>query len=287
MPIGAIGASILFRATATSSASTRVSTTRRHREGGRAPELRRVLAGEDRELAWLRETLHADVIQSVVDHAPGHRVLDIGCGTGDFLASAVRAGFEAEGLEPAEEAAGLAREQGLTVHTQSLEAFCDGRGADAELFDAVVLLNVLEHVPQPVETINRCRTLLREGGIIWIRVPNDFNPLQAAAREQFGLPEYWVYAPDHINYFDTNSLPALVRKLSFEIVDLECDFPMELFLFLGMNYVGDPVAGDRAHQMRVQLEMEVSQHLRRTYYRLMAEHGFGRNVRVAARLMSA
>ncbi len=255
------------------------------RAGGRAPDLRKITAGGDEaeaELTWLRDTLYRDVVESVREHAPGKRLLDVGCGTGDFLVVAADAGLEVTGLEPAGAAAERARENGLRVAEQDLATFCSEHDG-GERFDAVVLLNVLEHVPEPAQTLRNVSSLLAPRGIVWIRVPNDFNPLQAAAAARIGADGWWVCVPDHINYFDTESLPRLLTQLEFETVELEGDFPMEVFLLMGMNYVTDPSIGNECHRLRVQIERELSRATRRRIYRLLGENGIGRNVRVVGR----
>src|SRR5919106_830176 len=82
------------------------------RKGGRAPELRRLLAGgeeAERERAWLRETLYADITAELVEHESGKRVLDVGCGQGELLQWLAEQGFEPHGIEPSDDAAALAR----------------------------------------------------------------------------------------------------------------------------------------------------------------------------------
>src|SRR3954453_20873265 len=94
------------------------------RQGGRAPELRRLLAGgeeAERERAWLRETLYVDITAELAAHGAGTHVLDIGCGQGELLQCLVEQGYEAEGIEPSADAAEVARERGLNVRTATLE----------------------------------------------------------------------------------------------------------------------------------------------------------------------
>ena len=50
------------------------------------------------------------------------------------------------------------------------------------------------------------RRLLAPGGLLYIRVPNDFNPLQLAAQQKLGADPWWIAVPDHVNYFDVDSL---------------------------------------------------------------------------------
>ena len=118
----------------------------------------------------------------------------------------------------------------------------------------MLLLNVLEHVPHPEEMLTGIWRLLEPGGLLYIRVPNDFNPLQAAAQRKLGAEPWWIAVPDHVNYFDVESLCALTRQIGFEPVDVQADFPMELFLLMGLTYIGDPEVGARCHAYRVEAE---------------------------------
>jgi len=253
------------------------------RKGGRAPELRRLTSGgpeADEERGWLRETLWADVADLLAAHAPGKRVLDVGCGTGDLLSVLRERGFEGEGIELSGDAVRIARDRGLTARSLTAEALAQ---TEAGRFDAVTMLNVLEHVPAPAQLLDACRTLLGPGGALLVRVPNDFTELQEAARRKLGAEPWWVAAPDHVNYFDFASLAALLTRLGFTVEWEQGDFPMELLLLLGENYVAEPGLGARWHARRRDLERALPAPLRRRLYRALAQAGVGRNCLVLAR----
>jgi SAM-dependent methyltransferase len=251
------------------------------RERPRGTSLRHLLAGgeeSERERAWLHRGLYADVLDMIARHAPGRRVLDVGAGTGEFAAAAGKAGFDCMGIEPSAEAAEAARERGLDVRPTDLAGFSGG-----EAFDAVVLLNVLEHVPDAALTLRRVGALLGDGGVCFVQVPNDFNPLQLAAQEKLGLPEWWVAVPDHVNYFSFESLPALAERVGFETLELSTDFPMEMFLLMGIDYVSDPSRGGACHEQRVEFDLSLPADTRRGLYRSLAEQGLGRQVQALLR----
>ena len=252
------------------------------RKGGRAPELRRLLAGgpeAERERAWLGHTLYGDVAETLRAAAPGRRVLDVGCGTGDLVAALQEEGFAVEGVEPSDEAAAAGRARGLRIHTADLAGFARG-GAR---FDALVMLNVLEHVPDPAGVLEQAHGLLADGGVLCVRVPNDFSRIQLAAQRLTGAAPWWIAVPDHVSYFDFASLQAILRGHGFEPFESEGDFPMEIFLLLGEDYVGDPKVGSACHRRRVDLEMGLSREDRRALYRALARGGLGRNCLVFAR----
>jgi SAM-dependent methyltransferase len=252
--------------------------------GGRAPEIRRLLASgpeRDAELAWIQSTLYADLEAALADAGAHGRLLDVGCGTGDFLDFVRSRGWAAQGVEPSGLASARARERGLDVFHGTLERFADGaRGS----FGAVTLLNVLEHVPDPLGYVRTCRALLAPGGAIAIVVPNDFSEVQAAAAAALGIEKpWWVAAPDHINYFDFVSLERLLVGEGFALAGRTCNFPMELFLLMGDDYVSNPALGPACHARRKRLESGLPTELRRALYRGFAASGLGRNCVVFAR----
>ena len=251
------------------------------RSGGRAPELRRMIEGgaaKARELQWLRETLYGDVAATLRDIAPAARqVLDVGAGTGDFVAYMRENSYDAQGIEPALEPSEAARAVGVPIHTSTLAAWA-ADPAHAASVDVVVMLNVLEHVPDPAQTIALCRTVLRPGGLAVIRVPNDFTEIQQAAQDAIRAKPWWIAVPDHINYFNVASLKAFLAHSGLETICETADFPMELFLLLGEDYVADPALGGVLHEKRVKLELDMPAPVRRKLYAALAAAGFGRNV---------
>jgi 2-polyprenyl-3-methyl-5-hydroxy-6-metoxy-1,4-benzoquinol methylase len=258
------------------------------RQGGRAPDLRRLMAGgqeADQERSWLQSTLYADVLHVLERYAPGRSVLDVGCGSGDLVASLSAAGYSASGVEPAEDAVAFARSAGLEVHHSTFDAFVDQQSSTAgKRFDAVVLLNVLEHVPDPANFVELGRSVLSPGGLLVIRVPNDFTELQAAAAQQIRANPWWIASPDHINYFDFASLQKLLEDKRLPVVYAQGDFPMELFLLLGDDYVHDRSLGGICHQQRIRFEQSIPPDLRRRIYQALAGVGVGRNCLVAGQL---
>jgi 2-polyprenyl-3-methyl-5-hydroxy-6-metoxy-1,4-benzoquinol methylase len=258
------------------------------RKGNRAPELRRLLEGGEaasRELQWLRQGLHTDIVSMLERLAPGRKLMEVGCGTGDFLAFAREHRFTVSGTEPATEAAQRAASNQLSVHNMTLENFV--AQYPAERFDVVVMINVLEHVPDPIRTLRECRQLLHPSGILCMRVPNDFSEIQAAAHEKLGADPWWIAVPDHINYFNFESLRQVLGHLGFETVYAQGDFPMEIFLLMGENYVRNPQVGSNCHARRVQFDLGIPAELRRKIYAALGSVGVGRDCLVFGKKLGA
>lgn len=257
------------------------------RSGQRGQDLKRLMGGGPaarKERGWLEKTLYADV-RSVLDRAlpirKGRRrkILDIGCGSGDFLAFMRKAGWSVCGLDLSPEAARAARRKGIEVMEQPLGELLGAGRLREGVCQAVTLFHVLEHLPRPVEFLHAARRLLCPGGILVVQVPNDFNRLQLAVTNGARTKPWWVVSPDHVNYFSFSSLRVLFRKMGLRTVAAQGDFPMELFLLLGaeFNYVGRPEVGWRCHQGRIRFDTTISQEVRRSLYGSLAQVGLGRN----------
>lgn len=256
------------------------------RQGGRAPEIRKLLDTDGEraeELEWLKATLYQDLGDAIAPHLQGREVLDVGCGAGDLIAWLAMQGWNAAGIDPSIDAVAAAKARGVTAHGSTLEAWASMSG-NAGRYGAITLVNVLEHVPDPLAVLSALRDLLAPGGAVSFRVPNDFTAIQAAA-EQSGVErrQWWVAAPDHINYFSAGSARAACAASGLEVVSVTADFPMEFFLLMGLNYVDDPTAGKQAHALRRRFEMTMPREMRQSLYLAFANQGMGRNILVTAK----
>lgn len=255
--------------------------------GGRANELRRLLEGGDSaksELGWLRSTLYVDCLDSICEYSSvDGPVLDIGCGTGNLVQFFNENGLIGEGIEPSFEAANIAIGRSLNVKQATLEEIANKEECQKK-YRAVTLLNVLEHVPDPVAFLKNAKALLAEGGVLIVRVPNDFSGIQEVAQQLTIKRQWWVAAPDHINYFSPSSITNVCEHLGFEVVNLFADFPMEFFLLFGLNYVDNPSAGEDAHAMRCAFERALPKEMRRSIYRALTSINIGRDLFTVVRL---
>jgi hypothetical protein len=117
-------------------------------------------------------------------------------------------------------------------------------------------------------------------------VPNDYSPFQAALRDACGVHPWWVAPPHHVNYFDVNSIQRLLAE-RFDVVSVETSFPIDLFLLMGDNYIGNDALGRACHAKRKTFELALARAgrsaLKREMYRRLAQLGIGRDVFVIAR----
>ena len=204
-------------------------------------------------------------------------ILDVGSGPGYFLLLGRQRGWKTLGVEPSAQAAAYARGLGLEI----LEQFLDDEAvARLGTFDAVTLFIVLEHIPDPAQLLRRIHRLLKPGGLFCVTTANDYNPLQALARQQVGLKPWWVNPRQHVNYFSHESLAHLVRSCGFEVVHQTTTFPVDAFLLMGQNYVGHDEVGRRVHGMRMALELNLDRagqsSLLVEWYDALMKRGMGR-----------
>ena len=133
---------------------------------------------------------------------PQGRLLDVGCGSGEWLASMRELGWVVQGVDFDENAVNVARQNGLEVHCGSLEQ----QNFPNDSFDAVTLNHVVEHVPDPVGTLTECARILKPGGKLIL-----FTPNSASLSHQL-FKQNWrgLEPPRHLNLF---SMPALRQSL--------------------------------------------------------------------------
>lgn len=206
-------------------------------------------------------------------------LLDVGSGPGFFLLYGKERGWDVTGLEPSEAAADHARGLGVQVIGKTLRP---ESVKELGRYDVVHMSEVLEHLPDPASSLETARALLKPGGLVCLMVPNDFTPVQDAARKAYGLAPWWIVPRHHLNYFNPGSLRGLLERTGFEVVLAEGTFPIDLFLLMGDVYVGNPALGRQCHGRRMTLERNLvaSGHndLKRQLYRDLLKAGIGREI---------
>lgn len=140
---------------------------------------------------------------------PNLRVLDIGCGWGDFLCLARRAGWAVHGHELSQDLAQFVRRQNqIPVTVGDLEKASFPPGS----FDVITMWHVLEHTRDPLNTLRHIRALLRPYGILVIEVPN----LNFIVRKSYRCPFSSVL---HLFHFSPATLSALFKQAGFKPLD--------------------------------------------------------------------
>ena len=143
----------------------------------------------------------------------GKTLLDVGCGTGDFLKTALNAGWEVQGVEPNERARAIAnRKTNNKVDTPgALDNFQDAS------FDVITLWHVLEHLPNLEQQIKMLSRLLKRDGILIIAVPN-FKSYDAKHYKTF-----WAAydVPRHLWHFSKDSVKKLFSDIGMTLYQIK------------------------------------------------------------------
>ncbi len=131
----------------------------------------------------------------------GKQVLDVGCGAGWYLRICKQLGAETFGIEPSTFGAQRCREAGLDVFNGTVDAYVAQHGTLRQ-FDVITANHVLEHAPDPVQTLQGMKSLLAPGGVLWISVPN----AHCYFSRQLGGEWHSADLPYHLQQFSPDSL---------------------------------------------------------------------------------
>jgi SAM-dependent methyltransferase len=161
------------------------------------------LEDQDYEAGRAERSLQSRGILDVLRRIqPGGRLLDIGAGTGMLVEQALQMGYRAEGIEPSQWLHSVARRRNLPVHLGTFPApETTGR------FDAITLIDVIEHVPNPVELLRGIAANLADAGYAIIVTP-DVGSLAARILKW----RWWHFRIAHIGYFDKRTLYRSLQR---------------------------------------------------------------------------
>lgn len=161
-------------------------------------------------LGWKREL--------VKKNSSGNKILDVGCGTGEFLREMKSSGWSISGVEPSPNARETSiKKTGVTI-IDSLNNVTETN------FDAITLWHVLEHLPDPRNALKTIYTLLNQSGTVFIAVPN----LESYDAKHY--KSFWAGydVPRHLWHFDKQNMETLLKKNGLNLVQI---IPMRLDSF--------------------------------------------------------
>jgi SAM-dependent methyltransferase len=142
--------------------------------------------------------------------SPGARLLDVGCGSGQFLVLMRDLGWEVAGIDPDPVAVRIARESfGLDATLGTLEQtrFSDGS------FDVITMNHVIEHVLDPIGAFKECHRLLKHDGRLVVATPN----VQSLGRSVFGRAWRGLEPPRHAFLFSRQTLATCAQRAGLQV----------------------------------------------------------------------
>jgi 2-polyprenyl-3-methyl-5-hydroxy-6-metoxy-1,4-benzoquinol methylase len=153
------------------------------------------------------------VLRLIARMVPKGKLLDVGCATGDFLASAADADYQPEGLELNAWSAAIAGKRGFVVHQRTLAELAPSHAGS---YDVVTLIGVIQYFRDPRAEMNRLAQLLAPGGVLALWTGDASSWLARVLGRR-----WWYWQGQHVQYFTQASLERLTRDAGLEVVRTE------------------------------------------------------------------
>ena len=165
---------------------------------------------EEIEMSMKNSRKILKILGNYISNFENKKLLDIGARDGFFVKEALRAGYNAKGIDPNQKIAERAQERGLPIFESSIE---DWKG---EPSDVVTIFHVLEHLKDPQAVIDRIRGLLVSGGLLVLEVPD----IESFLAINHGISWRFI-SLEHLFYFSLGTLTNMLKKAGFSILHSE------------------------------------------------------------------
>ena len=180
----------------------------------------------DRCVHWLRSLLEFKL--------PPAKILEIGCAHGGFVAMLRKAGFDAVGLELSPSIVRMATD---TFRVPVLLGPIEDQSIPPGSLDAIVMMDVLEHLPDPVATLRCCMELLKPDGILLAQTPAypEGMSLRQLDQQKHKFPQM-LDKNEHLFLFSKSAVGELFRRVGVP----QLEFVPAIFGFYDMSFVAGP-----------------------------------------------
>ncbi|MCH7825118.1 MAG: class I SAM-dependent methyltransferase [Acidobacteria bacterium] len=155
--------------------------------------------------------------------APGSEILELGCAPGSFAYLLNQAGMKVTGLEASDHAAEFVRRTfGLDVHCGTLE-----QSGMKQQFEAIVMVDVLEHLPRPLETLKACVDRLQGDGVLLLQTP---------CYRGEGTAWPMLLPAEHLYLYTAESVRALLERAGFTVIEVTHSlFPHDMWVVASLS----------------------------------------------------
>lgn len=164
----------------------------------------------DKEVTKNTYIQYLDEIESNCTSKSKPNLFEVGCATGFFLELAKERGWRVSGIDLSGYAIQKAKEKGLKVSTRTFESI-----ENDVHYDVIAMYDLIEHVKDPVGTIQKAYNLLQSKGLVVFTTP-DAGSLWARV---WGKKWHAFVPPQHLFYFSDKNLSEILVKNGFEIVE--------------------------------------------------------------------
>jgi 2-polyprenyl-3-methyl-5-hydroxy-6-metoxy-1,4-benzoquinol methylase len=215
------------------------------------------------------ESRLTEIIQSFEKYRDNNRFLDVGCGAGTMIRSALKEGWEAEGIEVSSPAVDSLRKQGIKVFHGDLSIAKYPENS----FDIVVAVEILEHIPNPLNMLEEINKVLRPGGLLWATTPHG----KGISARVLGAAWTCVAPPEHLHLFSPKGIKALLKESKFKNFTVSTNGlnPYELLnKFRNIKHLNNNIENNKADTNsfnRVDSSYELNAAFSSTYSRLIVK----------------
>lgn len=152
------------------------------------------------------------------------KLLDVACGTGEFLSVVKDFGYDVTGVDFNAEAVRIAKESFYipNVFSQDVTYFLKEH---RENFDVITAFEIIEHLDNPYDFLQAIHDSLRKDGYIAISTPNRKRNWGKVSEK-----DYWDFPYQHLSRWDSQSFKKFLKKSGFEIIEFRNEIPLDFFM---------------------------------------------------------
>lgn len=162
---------------------------------------------QEKNLSPITLKRYQELLQEFEPYRRNNRILEIGCGQGDFLQEAQKNGWETHGTEFSAQAVEICRKRRIHVYHGKLHPHL----FPPEYFDVIISIEVIEHINNPQEEMQYIASFLRKGGLFYCTTPNFNSVLRYYLKENYSVIHY----PEHLCYYTPTTLQFLFAQNGF------------------------------------------------------------------------
>ena len=239
---------------------------------------------EEKEWFRLRSWFQYEKAMQLLSKSTACRFLDVGCGEGWLLNEFFSRGHTVKGMDFSIEGIQKFHPQLLPFFKQgNIYELLDKTLASKEEFDVIAIINVIEHVKFPEKLLAGLKGIMAEDAILLVFAPNDFSALhEHLEKNGFISRQWWLRYPDHLSYFNRQSMCSFLDDMGYEVKSVVGDHPVDLNLLCeNSNYVEDRSKGPSTHCYRIRWDnflAGIDRHKLLRVYEILGSMGVGRNL---------
>lgn len=156
----------------------------------------------------LTKLSYQNLLKELEPYRKNNKILDVGCGRGFFLETAREMGWEVYGTEFSATACQLLRDKNITI----AEGVLSTNSFNNVQFDVITSFEVIEHINNPIEEVEKFYEILRPNGLLYITTPNFNSYLRYILKAEYNVITY----PEHLSYYTKKTLGKLLVKSRFK-----------------------------------------------------------------------